>query len=172
MVTVRQQVPLGLGHAIWCARAFIGDDPFADPAAGRPRAGRHAVPAPARRCVSRHRRQRRRGDRGAARADQPLRHPAHRQGRWAAGRGAGPGGEAGAEGRAVEPVHHRPLCADAGGDRPPGAHGARRRRRGAAHRRHGEADRSSSRSMACATRAKDSTAATRSASWRRRSPTR
>ena len=29
IVTVRQQVPLGLGHAIWCARAFIGDDPFA-----------------------------------------------------------------------------------------------------------------------------------------------
>lgn len=28
MVTVRQQVPLGLGHAIWCARAFIGNDPF------------------------------------------------------------------------------------------------------------------------------------------------
>ena len=29
LVAVRQQVPLGLGHAIWCARAFIGDDPFA-----------------------------------------------------------------------------------------------------------------------------------------------
>jgi UTP--glucose-1-phosphate uridylyltransferase len=29
IVTVRQQVPLGLGHAIWCARAFVGDDPFA-----------------------------------------------------------------------------------------------------------------------------------------------
>jgi UTP--glucose-1-phosphate uridylyltransferase len=29
IVTVRQQVPLGLGHAIWCARAFTGDDPFA-----------------------------------------------------------------------------------------------------------------------------------------------
>ena len=29
MLTVRQQVPHGLGHAIWCARAFIGDDPFA-----------------------------------------------------------------------------------------------------------------------------------------------
>lgn len=29
MVTMRQQVPMGLGHAIWCARAFIGDDPFA-----------------------------------------------------------------------------------------------------------------------------------------------
>lgn len=29
LLTVRQQVPLGLGHAIWCARSFIGDDPFA-----------------------------------------------------------------------------------------------------------------------------------------------
>jgi UTP--glucose-1-phosphate uridylyltransferase len=29
ITTVRQQVPLGLGHAIWCARAFIGEDPFA-----------------------------------------------------------------------------------------------------------------------------------------------
>jgi UTP--glucose-1-phosphate uridylyltransferase len=28
ILTVRQQVPLGLGHAIWCARAFIGNDPF------------------------------------------------------------------------------------------------------------------------------------------------
>src|SRR5947209_14206324 len=29
IATVRQQVPMGLGHAIWCARVFIGDDPFA-----------------------------------------------------------------------------------------------------------------------------------------------
>jgi UTP--glucose-1-phosphate uridylyltransferase len=29
IVSVRQQVPLGLGHAIWCARAFVADDPFA-----------------------------------------------------------------------------------------------------------------------------------------------
>ncbi|MDE8345456.1 MAG: UTP--glucose-1-phosphate uridylyltransferase GalU [Acidocella sp.] len=29
ITTVRQQVPLGLGHAIWCARSFIGQDPFA-----------------------------------------------------------------------------------------------------------------------------------------------
>lgn len=29
LMSVRQQVPMGLGHAIWCARAFIGDDPFA-----------------------------------------------------------------------------------------------------------------------------------------------
>ncbi len=26
---VRQQRPLGLGHAVWCARAFVGDEPFA-----------------------------------------------------------------------------------------------------------------------------------------------
>ena len=26
---MRQQVPLGLGHAIWCARAIVGDEPFA-----------------------------------------------------------------------------------------------------------------------------------------------
>ncbi|MCK8783516.1 UTP--glucose-1-phosphate uridylyltransferase GalU [Roseomonas sp. NAR14] len=29
IMTVRQQVPMGLGHAIWCARTFIGNDPFA-----------------------------------------------------------------------------------------------------------------------------------------------
>ena len=29
IISVRQQVPLGLGYAIWCARAIIGDDPFA-----------------------------------------------------------------------------------------------------------------------------------------------
>ncbi|MFB5189236.1 UTP--glucose-1-phosphate uridylyltransferase GalU [Alicyclobacillus fastidiosus] len=26
---IRQKVPLGLGHAVWCARRFIGDEPFA-----------------------------------------------------------------------------------------------------------------------------------------------
>jgi UTP--glucose-1-phosphate uridylyltransferase len=29
IITVRQQVPMGLGHAIWCARAIVGNDPFA-----------------------------------------------------------------------------------------------------------------------------------------------
>ena len=29
MIMVRQQVPLGLGHAIWCARAIVDDEPFA-----------------------------------------------------------------------------------------------------------------------------------------------
>lgn len=29
LLAVRQQVPLGLGHAIWCARAVLGNEPFA-----------------------------------------------------------------------------------------------------------------------------------------------
>lgn len=29
LMYTRQQAPLGLGHAIWCAREFVGDDPFA-----------------------------------------------------------------------------------------------------------------------------------------------
>jgi len=29
IVTVRQQKPLGLGHAVWCARHIVGDEPFA-----------------------------------------------------------------------------------------------------------------------------------------------
>ncbi|MEO7654193.1 MAG: UTP--glucose-1-phosphate uridylyltransferase [Sphingomicrobium sp.] len=41
LVSVRQQEPLGLGHAVWCARHIIGDEPFAvllpdDLMAGRP----------------------------------------------------------------------------------------------------------------------------------------
>ncbi|QNM81775.1 UTP--glucose-1-phosphate uridylyltransferase [Sphingomonas sabuli] len=29
LVSVRQQQPLGLGHAVWCAREIVGDEPFA-----------------------------------------------------------------------------------------------------------------------------------------------
>ncbi|MEM9724675.1 MAG: UTP--glucose-1-phosphate uridylyltransferase [Pseudomonadota bacterium] len=29
MVVVRQHAPLGLGHAVWCARHAVGDEPFA-----------------------------------------------------------------------------------------------------------------------------------------------
>lgn len=29
MVSVEQQEPLGLGHAIWCAKEIVGDEPFA-----------------------------------------------------------------------------------------------------------------------------------------------
>ncbi len=29
MSFVRQMAPLGLGHAVWCARSIVGDEPFA-----------------------------------------------------------------------------------------------------------------------------------------------
>lgn len=29
MSFVRQMAPLGLGHAVWCARDIVGDEPFA-----------------------------------------------------------------------------------------------------------------------------------------------
>ena len=29
VISVRQQQPLGLGHAVWCARHIVGDEPFA-----------------------------------------------------------------------------------------------------------------------------------------------
>ena len=45
VVSVRQQEPLGLGHAVWCAREIVGDEPFAvllpdDLMVGRPAASR------------------------------------------------------------------------------------------------------------------------------------
>ena len=50
IVTVRQQQPLGLGHAVWCARHVVGDEPFAvllpdDLMAGSPGALRQMVDA-------------------------------------------------------------------------------------------------------------------------------
>ena len=50
VVSVRQQQPLGLGHAVWCAREVVGDEPFAvllpdDLMAGTPGALRQMVDA-------------------------------------------------------------------------------------------------------------------------------
>ena len=50
IVTVRQQQPLGLGHAVWCAREIVGDEPFAvllpdDLMAGSPGALKQMVDA-------------------------------------------------------------------------------------------------------------------------------
>jgi UTP--glucose-1-phosphate uridylyltransferase len=50
VVSVRQQQPLGLGHAVWCARDIVGDEPFAvlladDLMAGRPGALKQMVDA-------------------------------------------------------------------------------------------------------------------------------
>src|SRR3954463_715320 len=50
LITVRQQQPLGLGHAVWCAREVVGDEPFAvllpdDLMAGTPGALKQMVDA-------------------------------------------------------------------------------------------------------------------------------
>jgi len=50
IVSVRQQQPLGLGHAVWCARHVVGDEPFAvllpdDLMVGRPGALKQMVDA-------------------------------------------------------------------------------------------------------------------------------
>jgi len=50
VVAVRQQEPLGLGHAVWCARHIVGDEPFAvlladDLMAGTPGALKQMVDA-------------------------------------------------------------------------------------------------------------------------------
>ena len=50
VVSVRQQEPLGLGHAIWCARDIVGDEPFAvflpdEVMVGRPNCTRQLVDA-------------------------------------------------------------------------------------------------------------------------------
>jgi len=50
LVSVRQQQPLGLGHAVWCARHIVGDEPFAvllpdDLMAGTPGALKQMVDA-------------------------------------------------------------------------------------------------------------------------------
>ncbi len=89
--------------------------PVRHPAARRPGAGRRALHEAARRRLCRDRRLRGGGDRGAARTDQPLRHPRDRQRRRQAGGSARAGGKAEARGGAVEPLDHRPLRAAAGG---------------------------------------------------------
>jgi UTP--glucose-1-phosphate uridylyltransferase len=50
VVSVRQQQPLGLGHAVWCAREIVGNEPFAvlladDLMAGKPGALKQMVDA-------------------------------------------------------------------------------------------------------------------------------
>ncbi|NUS99978.1 MAG: UTP--glucose-1-phosphate uridylyltransferase, partial [Sphingomonas sp.] len=50
LVSVRQQQPLGLGHAVWCAREVVGNEPFAvllpdDLMAGTPGALKQMVDA-------------------------------------------------------------------------------------------------------------------------------
>ena len=168
---VRQQERRGLGHAVWCARRLIGDEPFAvilpddvidaeTPClqqmieayadTGGNMVATMEVP-PRERLLLRHPRRRRRG-----RPDD-----------------AGPrhGGEAEARGRAVEPGGDRPLHPDAAGPAQPRGRRGRRRRRDPADRRDRRAR--SPPAATCtpsASRAGASTAARSPATCRRPSP--
>ena len=101
VVTVRQQQPLGLGHAVWCARDIVGDEPFAvllpdDLMAGKPGALRQMIDAWEKvggNLVAT------RGSAGGK--DQGLRDHHSGQDRWRPHRSARPGREAGAEPSAV-----------------------------------------------------------------------
>ena len=119
----RQQAPLGLGHAVWCARDIVGDEPFAVLLPDMLHHGAQALPRRDDRGLQRarrqpHRRRRRcrttethhygivgvkdRERQGFARSPAWWRSP--RQGT-----------------RAVEPAHHRPLHPAAGDLRHPRA---------------------------------------------------
>ncbi len=72
----RQQAPLGLGHAVWCARDIVGDEPFAvllPDMVTKPGAARRPLPRPMRRGLQRSRRQHSRGRGGLAGGDAPVR---------------------------------------------------------------------------------------------------
>ena len=99
IVSVRQQEPLGLGHAVWCAREIVGDEPFAvllpdDLMVGRPGCLAQMVEA-----YEQGRRQYRLRAGGAARAHRQLRHHHPRRARRPADRGEGAGREAAARTR-------------------------------------------------------------------------
>ena len=65
----RQQAPLGLGHAVWCAREIVGDEPFAvllPDMVTRRRIAWRTLPRPVRGGLREARRQYHRGRRGSA----------------------------------------------------------------------------------------------------------
>jgi hypothetical protein len=141
IVSTRQQVPLGLGHAIWCARAFIADEPFAI-----------LLPDDLMLCETSCTKQladayMATGGNVVAIEEVPMARVSS-YGVIAPGATTGNlvevtglvGKAAGGQGT-VQPDGDRALRADAGGDRPPVEDGTRRRQRDPAHRQHGEADR-------------------------------
>ena len=70
----RQQAPLGLGHAVWCARDIVGDEPFALLLPDMLHHGSRAVPRRDDRGLRGARRQPHRGVAGAGGPDAPVRH--------------------------------------------------------------------------------------------------
>ena len=137
MSFTRQQAPLGLGHAVWCARDIVGNEPFAvvlpdELVLNTPGCLKQMIEAAAQL-----------GDKSNVIAVEEV--PAdltHQYGICGVGkrhgktvRGRRHGGEAAEGHRAVQSVDHRPLHPAAGNLQDPGNPGARRRRRNPAHRR-------------------------------------
>ena len=136
----RQQEPLGLGHAVWCARELVGDEPFALLLA------RHAGADRRQGCLAQML------DAYAERggniiAVEPVPDDQVKNyGVVSVGEGDGRvlphqrhGGEAQARDRAVQPHHPRPLHPAARDLRHSVRAGEGRRRRDPAHRRHARA---------------------------------
>ena len=155
----------GLGHAVWCAREIVGDEPFALLLPDMLHHGGQALPGRDDRGLRGARRQPHRRLAGARGPDAPLRHRRrrgqegqgfahHRHDREAASPRHG----------ALQSAHHRALHPAAGDIRHPRARRARRRRRDPDHRCHDQARRRASRSSPCASTARSTTAGARSAS--------
>ena len=75
----RQQAPLGLGHAVWCARDIVGDEPFALLLPDMLHHGGKGVPRRDDRGLQRARRQPHRRLAGAGERDAPVRHRRRRE---------------------------------------------------------------------------------------------
>ncbi len=128
---VYQDRPLGLGHAVGCAREAVGRSAVRGHAPGRAD-GELVTARPDERCVRQLRRQRRRAQAGAQRGCRRVRRHRAVVARRRRRRGGHPwdGGEARTRLGAERPHHHRPLRADAGRvrrhrDAPAGAAAAR-----------------------------------------------
>ena len=135
----RQQAPLGLGHAVWCARDIVGDEPFAvllPDMVTKPGAARRPLPRPVRRGLQRIRRQHSRGRGSAARGDAPVRRRRGRRRSRPRLRDHRHGRKAAAGDVALEPDHFRTLHPAAGNFPDPGAGREGRGRRNPADRRH------------------------------------
>ena len=138
----RQQAPLGLGHAVWCAREIVGDEPFAvllPDMVTRGGRARRTLPRPVRRGLREARRQHHRGRRGSAGRNAPIRHRRGRRGPRRDLRDHQDGRKAEAGDGAVQPHHFRALHPPAGDLRDPRAGREGRGRRNPAHRRHDRA---------------------------------
>ena len=157
----RQQAPLGLGHAVWCAREIVGDEPFAlllpDMLHHGPSCLAQMIKA-----YDAHRRQHHRGRRGAGQRDPSIRHLRRQTAetcasrRWSRSRtpGTAPSNLV-ISGRYILQPEIFDLLATPG---------ARRRRRDPDHRRHDQAFGNASLSMPPASTARSTTAARSSAS--------